>query len=57
MLGSTRTCITHPLWQVGIGHSLLAYSSTQKGLGKLQLNREALAEDLDASWEVCRDPL
>ena len=27
------------------------------GLGKLELNEEALAEDLDASWEVLAEPI
>ena len=34
------------------GHTLVAMSSLQKGLGKLQLNAARLAADLDASWEV-----
>jgi len=37
---------------VGFGYSVLAYASAQKGLGKLQLNEERLAADLDATWEV-----
>lgn len=37
---------------VGLGHSLLAYQSTPRGIGKLELNRRALEEDLDATWEV-----
>ncbi|MDX8410666.1 MAG: adenylosuccinate lyase [Mariprofundaceae bacterium] len=37
---------------VGFGYSLLAYSSALKGMGKLELNEEKLAADLDASWEV-----
>ncbi|MDQ7012184.1 MAG: adenylosuccinate lyase [Mariprofundaceae bacterium] len=36
----------------GLGHTLLALASARKGLGKLELNKERLAEDLDASWEV-----
>jgi hypothetical protein len=38
--------------QVGFGYSLLAYSSTQRGISKLQLDRAALAADLDGAWEV-----
>ncbi len=37
---------------VGLGHSLLAYSSTLRGISKLQLDEVALAADLDRSWEV-----
>jgi adenylosuccinate lyase len=36
---------------------VLAYSSMSVGLGKLELNREALADDLDASWEVLAEPI
>lgn len=42
---------------VGIGHSLLAYESTLKGISKLQLNESRLAEDLDSSWEVLAEPI
>ena len=34
------------------GHTLVALDSLAKGLGKLQVNPERLAADLDASWEV-----
>ena len=37
---------------VGFGYSLLAYSSAQKGLSKLQLHAERIDQDLDANWEV-----
>ncbi|MCV6606030.1 MAG: adenylosuccinate lyase [Porticoccaceae bacterium] len=42
---------------VGFGYSLIAYASTQKGLSKLQLNEERLAEDLDNAWEVLAEPI
>ena len=42
---------------VGFGYSLIAYSATVRGLGKLQLNEAAIAEDLDASWEVLAEPI
>jgi adenylosuccinate lyase len=42
--------------QVGFGYSLLAYSSTQRGISKLQLDRAALAADLENAWEVRRVP-
>jgi len=36
----------------GLAYSLIAYQSTLKGLGKLELNRAALAADLNGAWEV-----
>ncbi|HTM59799.1 MAG TPA: adenylosuccinate lyase [Burkholderiales bacterium] len=35
-----------------LGHTLLAYASAQRGLGKLQVDARRLAADLDANWEV-----
>ena len=37
---------------VGLGYGLLAYQSAAKGLGKLEVDRERLAADLDQAWEV-----
>jgi adenylosuccinate lyase len=34
------------------GHMLIALESLKKGLGKLTVNADRLAADLDASWEV-----
>ncbi len=42
---------------VGFGYSLIAYKSTLKGLGKLQLNEHVLARDLDNAWEVLAEPI
>ncbi|WP_041523027.1 adenylosuccinate lyase [Gilvimarinus agarilyticus] len=42
---------------VGFGYSLIAYASTLKGVGKLEINRARLAEDLDNSWEVLAEPI
>ena len=42
---------------VGLAYSLIAYRSTLKGLSKLELNEEALAADLDKSWEVLAEPI
>ena len=42
---------------VGFGYSLVAYQSTLKGLGKLELNAERLSEDLNTSWEVLAEPI
>ncbi|MET1051914.1 MAG: adenylosuccinate lyase [Mycetocola sp.] len=37
---------------VGFGHSLLALDNLARGLGEIDLDREALAADLDSNWEV-----
>ncbi len=42
---------------VGIAYSLIAYASTMKGLGKLEINPQRLADDLDNSWEVLAEPI
>jgi len=34
------------------GHALIGYDALLRGLGKLSVNPERLAADLDASWEV-----
>jgi adenylosuccinate lyase len=35
-----------------LGHTLLAYASCLRGLGKLEVDPRRLAADLDANWEV-----
>jgi adenylosuccinate lyase len=35
-----------------LGHTLLAYASCQRGLGKLEVDPQRLAADLEANWEV-----
>ena len=42
---------------VGIGHSLLALVALTKGLNKLELNEQKLADDLDNAWEVLAEPV
>ncbi len=42
---------------VALGYAVLAHQSLQTGLGKLQLNEERLAEDLDNAWEVLAEPI
>jgi adenylosuccinate lyase len=42
---------------VALGHTLLGYESCGKGLGKLEANRERLAEDLEDAWEVLAEPI
>ncbi len=42
---------------VALGYAVLAYQSLATGLNKLELNEQALAADLDASWEVLAEPV
>ncbi|MCZ2496933.1 adenylosuccinate lyase [Xylophilus sp. Kf1] len=42
---------------VALGYSVLAYHAMGVGLGKLELNQEAIDEDLNASWEVLAEPI
>ena len=42
---------------VALGYATLAYASLLTGLNKLEINEEALAEDLDAAWEVLAEPI
>ena len=42
---------------VALGHTLLAWDSTLKGLGKIESNPARLREDLEASWEVLAEPI
>ena len=42
---------------VALGYAVLAYSSLMVGLNKLEINQAAIAEDLDASWEVLAEPI
>ena len=42
---------------VALGYAVLAYHALGVGLGKLELNEEALAADLDTSWEVLAEPI
>jgi adenylosuccinate lyase len=39
------------------GHTLVALASLERGLGKLSVNPERLAADLDAAWEVLAEPV
>ena len=42
---------------VPMGHALIAFQSTLKGLRKLILNEEKLAEDLDNTWAVVAEAI
>ncbi len=37
---------------VALGYCIVAYDSALRGIGKLQLNHTAIAQDLESSWEV-----
>jgi adenylosuccinate lyase len=42
---------------VALGHALLGYDSLARGLAKLEVNHQALCDDLDAAWEVLAEPI
>ncbi len=42
---------------VPMAHSLIAFASTLKGLGKLILNRPAIDADLEATWSVVAEAI
>lgn len=42
---------------VGFGYSLIAYQAALKGLNKIDLNPQRLADDLDNAWEVLAEPI
>ena len=42
---------------VPMGHALIAFHSTLKGLGKLILNEQKVAEDLDNTWAVVAEAI
>ena len=42
---------------VGFGYCVVAYDACLRGLGKLELNVQAIDEDIDACWEVLAEPV
>lgn len=42
---------------VPMGHAVIAFTSTIKGLGKLLLREETLAADLENNWAVCAEAI
>ncbi len=42
---------------VAFGYALLGFDSCLRGLNKLEINPQRLAEDLDHSWEVLAEPI
>ena len=42
---------------VGFAHTLIACKSALRGLGRVEVNEEALARELDGHWEVLAEPI
>ncbi|AWX16182.1 adenylosuccinate lyase [Mergibacter septicus] len=42
---------------VGLGYCLIAYTSTCKGISKLEVNQPHLLAELDQNWEVLAEPI
>lgn len=42
---------------VALGWSLVAYTSVVRGMSRMDVNADRLAEDLDAAWEVLAEPI
>ena len=42
---------------VGLGYALLGYDSLLRGLNKLEVNAQAMHDDLNANWELLAEPI
>ncbi|MBL8519480.1 MAG: adenylosuccinate lyase [Betaproteobacteria bacterium] len=42
---------------VALGYCLLGWDALLRGLGKLEVNEQALQDDLDAHWDVLAEPI
>lgn len=42
---------------VGLGYTVLAFESCLRGLGKLEVNLEAINADIDNAWELLAEPV
>ncbi len=42
---------------VGLGHSMIAYSSLERGISKLEANANSMSTELDNNWEVLAEPI
>ena len=42
---------------VGMGYTIIAYQSTLKGVSKLEVNEQRLADELDQNWELLAEPI
>ncbi len=40
-----------------LAYCLIAYQATLNGMGKLDVNRDAINRELNASWEVLAEPI
>jgi adenylosuccinate lyase len=40
-----------------IAYSIIAYKSLIKGLGKVEVNKDKIYEDLDNHWEILAEPI
>ncbi|MBL4820136.1 MAG: adenylosuccinate lyase, partial [Gammaproteobacteria bacterium] len=41
----------------GFAHSIIAYHSLVKGLGKLEINSDIISQDLEQRWEILAEPI
>lgn len=41
----------------GFGHMLIALDSLKRGISKLEVNHQAITDDLNANWEVLAEPI
>ncbi|MFT5164121.1 MAG: adenylosuccinate lyase [Alteromonadaceae bacterium] len=41
----------------GFAHSIVAYQSTLKGISKLEVSEQSLANELDQNWELLAEPI
>ena len=42
---------------VGLAYAVIAYQATLKGISKLQVNEQSLADELDNNWELLAEPI
>ena len=41
----------------GFAHSIVAYQASLKGISKLEVNQQSLADELDKNWELLAEPI
>ena len=46
------TALCCETWGVALGYTLLALTSLERGIDKLEVSAEPMSADLDAAWEV-----
>ncbi|MCC2615395.1 adenylosuccinate lyase [Aestuariibacter halophilus] len=42
---------------VGVGYAVIAYQASLKGISKLEVNAQSLANELDNNWELLAEPI